>query len=186
MLRLKKRVVTWAERLSTLSVRPLTGVPLLLIVLYFGLYKFVGEFGAGTVVDLLEKQLFEAIFNPWITAVVKGIIPWGIIQELFVGEYGIITLGIRYAVGIILPIVATFFIFFSFLEDTGYFPRLALLVDRLFKLEVGERPHREASLGLLVVVATEAILDEDRGHIAPERGWIAGSRERCEDRDRQR
>jgi ferrous iron transport protein B len=129
----EKRVVTLAERISTLSVRPLTGVPLLLIVLYFGLYQFVGVFGAGTIVDLLEGKLFEGIFNPWIIGVVKGIVPWVIIQELFVGEYGIITLGFRYAVGIILPIVATFFIFFSFLEDTGYFPRLALLVDRLFK-----------------------------------------------------
>ncbi|MDR3580046.1 MAG: ferrous iron transport protein B [Oryzomonas sp.] len=129
----EKRVVTWAERLSCMSVRPLTGIPLLLIVLYFGLYKFVGDFGAGTLVDILEQKLFVGIFNPWITGVVKMIIPWEVIQELFVGEYGIITLGIRYAVGIILPIVATFFIFFSFLEDTGYFPRLALLVDRIFK-----------------------------------------------------
>jgi ferrous iron transport protein B len=129
----EKRVVTWAERLSRMSVRPLTGIPLLLIVLYFGLYKFVGEFGAGTMVDLLETQGFKEHFNPWITDVVKQLIPWEIIQELFVGEYGVITLGIRYAVGIILPIVATFFIFFSFLEDTGYFPRLALLVDRVFK-----------------------------------------------------
>ena len=129
----EKRVVTLSERLSTIAVRPLTGVPLLLIVLYFGLYKFVGEFGAGTVVDVLEGKLFEGLFNPWITGVVKSLVPWEIIQELFVGEYGIITLGIRYAVGIILPIVATFFIFFSFLEDTGYFPRLALLVDRMFK-----------------------------------------------------
>jgi len=129
----EKRVVTIAERISHLAVQPLTGLPLLLIVLYFGLYQFVGVFGAGTVVDLLEKQIFVEIFNPWITGAVKSIIPWEIIQELFVGEYGIITLGIRYAVGIILPIVATFFIFFSFLEDTGYFPRLALLVDRVFK-----------------------------------------------------
>jgi ferrous iron transport protein B len=129
----EKRVVTAAERLSRLAVQPVTGVPLLLIVLYFGLYQFVGVFGAGTVVDLLEGKLFEGIFNPWIIGVVKGIVPWEVIQELFVGEYGIITLGIRYAVGIILPIVATFFIFFSFLEDTGYFPRLALLVDRIFK-----------------------------------------------------
>lgn len=129
----EKRVITLGERISTLSVRPLTGIPLLLIVLYFGLYKFVGEFGAGTVVDLLEKQIFVERVNPWITGVIQSLIPWVIIQELFVGEYGIITLGIRYAVGIILPIVATFFIFFSFLEDTGYFPRLALLVDRLFK-----------------------------------------------------
>ena len=129
----EKRVVTAAERLSRLTVQPLTGIPILLIVLYFGLYQFVGVFGAGTVVDILEKQIFVEIFNPWITAAVKSLIPWEMIQELFVGEYGIITLGIRYAVGIILPIVATFFIFFSFLEDTGYFPRLALLVDRIFK-----------------------------------------------------
>ncbi len=128
-----KRVVTMSERMSRLAVQPLTGIPLLLAVLYFGLYQFVGVFGAGTVVDLLEGKLFEGLFNPWITGVVTGIVPWTVIQELFVGEYGIITLGLRYAVGIILPIVATFFIFFSFLEDTGYFPRLALLVDRIFK-----------------------------------------------------
>jgi len=129
----EKRVITFSERVSNWSVRPLTGIPMLLIVLYFGLYKFVGQFGAGTIVDLLEKKLFIDIINPWMITAVKGVIPWEIIQELFVGEYGIITLGFRYAVGIILPIVATFFIFFSFLEDTGYFPRLALLVDRLFK-----------------------------------------------------
>lgn len=128
-----KRVVTLAERFSRMAVQPLTGIPMLLAVLYFGLYQFVGVFGAGTVVDLLEKQIFVELFNPWIIATVKSLVPWEIIQELFVGEYGIITLGIRYAVGIILPIVATFFIFFSFLEDTGYFPRLALLVDRIFK-----------------------------------------------------
>jgi len=129
----EKRVVTMSERLARWSVQPLTGIPMLLAVLYFGLYKFVGDFGAGTLVDLLEKQIFVDRVNPWVTAQLKHIIPWEIIQELFVGEYGIITLGIRYAVGIILPIVATFFIFFSFLEDTGYFPRLALLVDRIFK-----------------------------------------------------
>ena len=129
----KKRVVTFGERLSRWTVRPLTGVPLLLIVLYFGLYKFVGEFGAGTLVDILEVKGFKELFNPWITGVVQHLIPWVIIQELFIGEYGIITLGIRYAVGIILPIVATFFLFFSILEDSGYFPRLALLVDRVFK-----------------------------------------------------
>ncbi len=128
-----KRRETFASRLSRLTVRPLTGVPILFVVLYFGLYQFVGKFGAGTLVDLIETQLFEARFNPWIITVSQRFIPWETIRELFVGEYGVITLGVRYAVGIILPIVATFFIFFSLLEDSGYFPRLALLVDRLFK-----------------------------------------------------
>ncbi len=129
----EKRVVTLAERFSRWTVRPATGIPLLLIVLYFGLYQFVGVFGAGTLVDFLEGKVFEEHFNPWIIELVKLYVPWGMLQELLVGEYGIITLGFRYAVGIILPIVATFFLFFSVLEDSGYFPRLALLVDRVFK-----------------------------------------------------
>ena len=128
-----KRKITLSEKLSRWAVRPLTGVPLLFIVLYYGLYQFVGVFGAGTMVDFLEKKVFEGYFNPWITGIVKDAIPWPILRELFVGEYGVITLGLRYAVGIIMPIVATFFLFFSVLEDSGYFPRLALLVDRLFK-----------------------------------------------------
>lgn len=124
---------TFPARLSRLTVQPLTGVPILFAALYFGLYTFVGKFGAGTLVDLIEDELFEARLNPWIIDVSRRVIPWEVLRELFVGEYGIITLGLRYAVGIILPIVATFFIFFSLLEDSGYFPRLALLVDRLFK-----------------------------------------------------
>ncbi len=128
-----KRRETWGSRLSHLAVQPLTGIPLLFLTLYFGLYKFVGSFGAGTLVDLLEGKLFEGFFNPWITKLLTNWIPWWWLQELLVGEYGIITLGLRYAVGIILPIVTTFFIFFSILEDGGYLPRLALLVDRVFK-----------------------------------------------------
>lgn len=128
-----KQRETWGNRLSRLVVKPWTGIPLLFLTLYFGLYKFVGSFGAGTLVDFLEGRLFEGLFNPWITGLVTGLIPWWWLQELLVGEYGIITLGLRYAVGIILPIVTTFFIFFSILEDGGYLPRLALLVDRVFK-----------------------------------------------------
>ena len=65
--------------------------------------------------------------------VFNSIIPWEVIRGLFVGEYGIITLGVRYAVALILPIVTTFFIAFAIIEDTGYLPRLALLIDRMFK-----------------------------------------------------
>jgi ferrous iron transport protein B len=44
-----------------------------------------------------------------------------------------ITLGVRYAVALILPIVGTFFLAFSIIEDSGYLPRLAMLIDRVFK-----------------------------------------------------
>ena len=54
-------------------------------------------------------------------------------RDLFVGEYGIITLGLDYAIAIIFPIVGTFFVAFSIIEDSGYLPRLAMLIDRIFK-----------------------------------------------------
>ena len=124
---------TLGERLSNWTMNPWTGVPLLLAVLYFGLYQFVGGFGAGTIVDLFEGRLFEEIINPWVVDLGARYLPWNWLYELLVGEYGIFTLGVRYAVAIVLPIVGTFFIAFSVIEDTGYFPRLAMLVDRLFK-----------------------------------------------------
>ena len=124
---------TLGERLSGWTMNPWTGVPLLLVVLYFGLYQFVGGFGAGTIVDLFEGSLFEEIVNPWVIDLGARYLPWNWLYELLVGEYGIFTLGVRYAVAIVLPIVGTFFIAFSVIEDTGYFPRLAMLVDRLFK-----------------------------------------------------
>ena len=121
---------TW---LGAALSRPLVGIPALLLVLYLGLFKFVGEFGAGTVVDWLETTVFENGLNPVFQSVFERVIPWTWLQGLFVGDYGLLTLGVRYAVAIILPIVGTFFLFFSVLEDSGYFPRLALLVDRTFK-----------------------------------------------------
>jgi ferrous iron transport protein B len=123
----------FAERLSRMTMNPWTGIPLLLLVLYFGLYKFVGGFGAGTIVDLLEGSIFEESLNPWAIAWFEQHVPWYWLRELVVGEYGLFTLGVRYAVAIVLPIVGTFFIAFAMIEDSGYFPRLAMLVDRVFK-----------------------------------------------------
>ena len=123
----------FTEKLSRVLAQPLTGIPILLAVLYFALYRFVGVFGAGTAVDFLEGVLFGEWLNPYVEGAVRGIIPWPILQNLFVGEYGIITLGLRYAIAIILPVVTFFFLVFSFIEDVGYLPRLALLLDRAFK-----------------------------------------------------
>ena len=130
---LPKQDISLKEKLSRVMINPITGVPILLVILYYGIYQFVGKLGAGVLVDFIEKRIFEGHINPFVTQIVNSIIPWQVIRELFVGEYGMITLGIRYAVALILPIVTTFFIAFAIIEDTGYLPRLALLIDRLFK-----------------------------------------------------
>ena len=120
--------------LASLCSHPVLGFLVLLLVLYFGLYQFVGMFGGGTLVGLIEEDLFGEIINPWMTNLFVSFAPEGsVIYELFVGEYGVWTLGVTYAIALILPIVFTFFLMFSILEDTGYLPRLALLVDRMFK-----------------------------------------------------
>ena len=125
--------VPFREKLSRMMMHPVAGLPVLFVVLYFGLYKFVGGFGAGVLVDFLEGTVFEQYVNPFVVGAVDRVVPWQPIRELVAGEYGVITLGVRYAVAIILPIVSVFFITFSIIEDSGYLPRLAMLIDRLFK-----------------------------------------------------
>lgn len=129
-----RRVSRAARALDFLTLFPPAAIPLLLLVLYFGLYRFVGVFGAGTVVDFLERRLFGKVVNPVVNAFVTRHIDSVALRELVAGEYGVITLGLRYSVAIVLPVVGTFFLMFSVLEDTGYLPRLALMADRAFKL----------------------------------------------------
>mgnify|MGYP001309013599 CR=1 FL=1 len=133
VMKFKEEKIPFREKLSRLSMNPITGLPILLLVLYWGLYKFVGEFGAGTVVDFLEGTVFEEHINPFLINIFTRVIPWSQMQDLLVGEYGVLTLGLRYSVALILPIVSFFFIIFSIIEDTGYLPRLAMLIDRTFK-----------------------------------------------------
>lgn len=121
------------DLLDRLTCEPLTGLPILCMVMYFGLYQFVGLFGAGVLVDYLNNTLFLKNIMPAAEAVVNQYVVWGWLQSFLIGEYGVFSLGIRYAVAIILPIVGTFFIAFALLEDCGYLPRLAMLVDRFFK-----------------------------------------------------
>ncbi|MFQ5586718.1 MAG: ferrous iron transport protein B [Thermodesulfobacteriota bacterium] len=122
----------FSNRFGHLAMHPFWGIPLLLAVLYV-MYLFVGSFGAGTLVDFLEGFVFEKHFSPWATRIVEGFIPFIFIQELLVGEYGLITMALSYSIAIVLPIVGTFFIAFSILEDSGYLPRLAVMVNKIFR-----------------------------------------------------
>ena len=120
-----------AQRIGQWVVHPLWSWPILLGVLYV-VYQFVGVFGASVLVGLLEKNLFEGILNPAISAWIGDIAPWPWLADLIAGDYGLWTMGMTYALALILPIVTTFFIAFGLLEDSGYFPRLSVLVNRLF------------------------------------------------------
>jgi ferrous iron transport protein B len=121
------------ERISRFLINPWTGLPVLAVVLYLAFYQVVGVFGAGTLVGWIEEGIFGNHVNPYFQGLFDRWVPWEWLRKLFVGDYGVLTLGITYALALVLPIVSLFFLVFSLVEDSGYFPRLALLVDRLFK-----------------------------------------------------
>jgi len=162
-----KHVVTdekksaFRDWLGLISMHPIWGVPFLGMVLFVA-YIFVGKFGAGDLVDLLESKVFESHLNVWIIKLTDLVAPFphthvvtdGIlapayamaaaqlttaqavgqfVHDLFVGPYGVVTMALTYAIAIVLPVVITFFLFFGVLEDSGYLPRLAVMLNRVFK-----------------------------------------------------
>lgn len=143
------------QKLGRLSTHPVWGAGILAIVL-LALYWFVGIFGAGTLVGLLEENLFGEIINPWVIQTTTQFVPGGFWADLLVGEYGLWTMGMTYALALILPIVSTFFLAFGMLEDSGYLPRLAALSNQVFqKLGLNGKAVLPMVLGLgCVTMAT--------------------------------
>lgn len=172
-------------RLGFWAMHPVKGAAFVAAVLFL-VFWFVGLFGAGTLVDLMETGLFEQHVNPLAIRAADAVLPFphrhateaveaavavpltpvhevGIadwsrqvlrpeyelaagatlsggqravrfVHDFLVGPYGAVTMALSYALAIVLPIVTTFFLLFSILEDSGYLPRMAIMVNRLFRL----------------------------------------------------
>ena len=124
----KPKFVLWLENEM---VHPIWGYGFVLLALFL-IYEFVGVFGAGTLVDFFEKTLFNKWLMPPVISFVQWLLPWQIARDFLVGDYCIISMAFTYAIAIVLPIIATFFLAFSILEDSGYLPRLSIIVNKLF------------------------------------------------------
>ncbi len=127
-----KRQRDLGTRLGDIAAHPIWGVPVLAAILA-AFYGLVGVFGAQTLVDWLEAGLFAQTINPWLSQLVARLSPHPLLRDLLVGDYGLWTMGMTYALALILPIVSTFFLAFGVLEDSGYLARLAVLANRLFR-----------------------------------------------------
>jgi ferrous iron transport protein B len=99
-----------SESLAAVSRHPIYGIPLLIGFLA-GSFFLVVEV-AGFLEGLLSSFIFDPIIQ-WLQAH----LPTGAVQEFFIGEYGILTLGAFSALGTVLPILSVFFLLFGFLED---------------------------------------------------------------------
>ena len=143
---------TLLERLSDASVKPLTGLPMAVIVLFlaFKLIRFVGEGLIGYVCE----PIFENLWSPLMLKLSYFLGSAGFIHDLVIGHlvegridygqsFGLLTTGLFVPLGAVLPYVFAFYLVLSFLEDFGYLPRLAIMVDTLM--------HRLGLHGLAIV-----------------------------------
>lgn len=153
---------SFEEKLSRVTLHPVSGGIIVLLILYL-MYLFVGLLAAGRGVDFLQNTLFGKYLNPIVILLVQKTIPIKFLQEMLVGKYGLITMALTYALAIIFPIVTAFFIFFGLLEDSGYLPRLAVMSDRVFRqLGLNGKAVLPMVLGIgcgTMAVLTSRILD---------------------------
>ena len=111
-------------------LRPITGIPMLAVTLFI-MYKIIGVFVAGTVVGFTEETIMEGMYRPFIEGLMGNIVTQGtFFGDLLIGEFGILTMAPIYILGLLLPLIIGFYILMAVLEDSGYLPRIAALVDR--------------------------------------------------------
>lgn len=122
---------TIANKLSSWMLRPVTGLPILALALYT-MYKAIGVFVAGTVVDFSEGVIMQGYYEPAVRSFVGQFVALqSVLGKILVGEFGLLTMTFTYVFGLLLPLVAGFYFFLAIFEDSGYLPRIATLADRI-------------------------------------------------------
>lgn len=138
--RLTHRHHTFLERLEDLSIRPLTGLPIAFGVTYsaFFVVRLIGE---GLITHLFEP-LFKSLFLPLMIKISSFLGRENLLHHILIGNlidgridlgqsFGVLTTGLFVPIAIVLPYVISFYLILGILEDLGYLPRLAVLVDNL-------------------------------------------------------
>jgi len=131
---------TWWERLSDASVKPLSGgiIALAVLAISFVVIRFIGESLISYVLDPLFNNLWALVLSNlsnllggggFLHNVVIGKLING--QVDFVQSFGLLSSGLYVPFAMVLPYVTSFYLVLGFLEDVGYLPRLAVLVDTI-------------------------------------------------------
>ncbi|EKD52247.1 MAG: hypothetical protein ACD_62C00075G0003 [uncultured bacterium] len=127
-----------AEKLQDLSITPWTGALVTLIVLAvaFGAIRFMGEGLMGWVFEPFFRQLWM----PLMQELSRLMNPESLLHHLLIGQltdgtinpftaFGVLTTGLFIAFAMIFPYIVSFYFVLGLLEDWGYLPRLATLMD---------------------------------------------------------
>lgn len=137
---LEHRHHTLREALEDASVRPLTGLMMAAAIIYasFKIVRFVGELIISKITDpiffntvqpMLEKMTFNWQEKGFWFHLLIGDLINGKID--FKQSLGVLTTAPYIEFGMVLPYVISFYFILSLLEDIGYLPRLAILLDNI-------------------------------------------------------
>jgi len=137
---LQHRHHTALEIIGDASVKPLTGIPMAFLVMFavFKLIRFVGEQLIGNVFE----PIFERLWKPLMMQLSSVLHPGSFLHSIVIGKliegeidfvqsFGVLTTGLFVPIAMVLPYVFSFYLVLCFLEDFGYLPRLAVLLDNL-------------------------------------------------------
>jgi ferrous iron transport protein B len=131
---------TFIDRLEDASIQPVTGLIIAVLVMYLS-FKTVGLIGEG-LISYVFDPVFEGIVRPVVTQLGVVLGSEGFLHDLLIGRLvngqidfetsmGLLTTGLYVPIAMVLPYVFAFYVALGILEDVGYLPRLAVLVDNL-------------------------------------------------------
>jgi len=131
---------TIVDRIADATIKPFTGIPIAAVIILFSFWvvRLIGE--------NLITYIFDPIFYSWYKpAIMKlsTLLGSGVLHDILIGQLingdidfmqsmGLLTTGLYVPIGAVLPYIIAFYFTLSILEDSGYLPRLATLVDNVF------------------------------------------------------
>jgi ferrous iron transport protein B len=137
---LSHRHHTWYERLEDASSHPVGGVIVALLVLFatFWFVRFIGE----GIINYAADPLFEGLWKPVLMKLSLALGGGGFLHNVLIGElvgggieysqsFGLLSTGLYIPLAAVLPYIIAFYLALGILEDVGYLPRLAVLMDTI-------------------------------------------------------
>lgn len=123
--------ISLSAKVGRWVLRPMTGIPIFAAVLY-AMYYLIGVLVAQDIVGFTEETLMQGYYEPAVRGLVGRFIDKeSMLGAVLIGEFGLLTMTVTYILGLLLPLVVGFYFVLSIMEDSGYLPRLATLVDRV-------------------------------------------------------
>lgn len=125
----KEKKESLSETIGNLLLNPIIGTLVAITALYI-LFELLGVLVAGDIVNKLVS-LMDHSYIPWITKTTEHFVPISILNQILIGEFGVLTMSVKIIFGVLFPLILAFYLFMSILEDSGYLPRLAVLADNV-------------------------------------------------------